>query len=83
MGEINLKAENNWKPPSQMDHTLKQNLIEGGGGWGGLFLSLESQTVKTGHRMLVHFSTFIHLMVTIETDDQTGLVATIAVSVAK
>lgn len=35
MGEINLKAANNWKPPSQMDHTLKQNLIEGVGvGWG-------------------------------------------------
>lgn len=52
-------------------------------GRGDAFLSLKSQTVKTGHRMLVHFSTLIHLMVTIETDDQTGLVATIAVSVSK
>lgn len=34
--------------------------------------------------MLLDFSTFYHLMmVTIETDDQTGLVATIAVSVSK
>lgn len=33
--------------------------------------------------MLVHFSTLPHLMVTIETDDQTGLVATKAVSVSK
>lgn len=34
--------------------------------------------------MLLHFSTLYHLMVvTIETDDQTGLVATIAVSVSK
>lgn len=34
--------------------------------------------------MLVDFSTVNHLMVvTIETDDQTGLVATIAVSVSK
>lgn len=33
--------------------------------------------------MLVHFYTLPHLMVTIETDDQTGLVATKAVSVSK
>lgn len=33
--------------------------------------------------MLVHFSTLPHLMVTIETDDQTGLVATKAASVSK
>lgn len=33
--------------------------------------------------MLVHFSSLPHLMVTIETDDQTGLVATKAVSVSK
>lgn len=78
-GEINLKDVNNWKPLSHTDHTLKQYLTEGGK-W---FLSLKSQTVKTGHRMLVHFSTLIHLMVTIETDDQTGLVATIGVSVWK
>lgn len=33
--------------------------------------------------MLVDFYTLPHLMVTIETDDQTGLVATKAVSVSK
>lgn len=33
--------------------------------------------------MLVHFSTLPHLMVTIETDDQTGLVATKAASLSK
>lgn len=33
--------------------------------------------------MLVHFYTLPHLMVTIETDDQTGLLATKAVSLSK
>lgn len=58
-------------------HLHKQYLTEG----GGLF---QIKLWKAGHWMLLHFSTLYHLMVvTIETDDQTGLVATIAVSVSK
>lgn len=58
-------------------HLHKQCLTEG----GGLF---QIKLWKAGHWMLLHFSTLYHLMVvTIETDDQTGLVATIAVSVSK
>lgn len=42
MGGINLRAANNWKAPSQMDHILKQYLTE----VEELFPSLKSQTVK-------------------------------------
>ena len=63
-----------------MDHTPKQYLTEG----GDSFPSLKSQTVKNrSMKASAFFYTLPLMVVTIETNNQVGLVTTIAVSVSK
>ena len=81
MHGINIKAANNWGPPSQIDHTWKRYLTEGGD-FSVFFEKSNCEKQVTESSSISRF--LYHLMVvTIETDKQTELVSTKAVSISR